>query len=48
MTTTGDRYRRIATSILILKGFEEATTDEDDIEEGDEFKSKKLTEVHNS
>ena len=34
--------------IVILKGFEKATTDEDNIEEGDEFKSKELIEVHNS
>ena len=33
---------------VILKGFEEATTDEDNNEEGDEFKSKELIEVHNS
>ena len=34
--------------IAILKGFEEATTEEDNNEEGDEFKSKELIEVHNS
>ena len=34
--------------IVILKGFEEATTDGDNNEEGDEFKSKELLEVHNS
>ena len=34
--------------IVILKGFEEATTDEDNNEEGNEFKSKELIEVHNS
>ena len=34
--------------IVILKGFEEATTDEDNNEEGDEFKSNELIEVHNS
>ena len=34
--------------IVILKGFEEATTDEDNIEEGDEFKSNELIEEHNS
>ena len=35
--------------IVIFKGFEEeATTDEDNNEEGDEFKSKELIEVHNS
>ena len=32
----------------IFKGFEEATTDEDNNEEGDEFKSNELIEVHNS
>ena len=34
--------------IVILKGFEEANTDEDNNEEGDEFKSKELIEEHNS
>ena len=34
--------------IVILKGFEEATTNGDNNEEGDEFKSKELIEVHNS
>ena len=34
--------------IVILNGFEETTTDEDNNEEGDEFKSKELTEEHNS
>ena len=34
--------------IVILKGFEEATTDGDNNEEGDEFKSNELIEVHNS
>ena len=34
--------------IVILKGFEEATTDEDNNEERDEFKSNELIEVHNS
>ena len=34
--------------IVLLKGIEEATTDEDNSEEGDEFKSKELIEVHNS
>ena len=34
--------------IVILKGFEEATTDEDVNEEGDAFKSKELIEEHNS
>ena len=34
--------------IVILKGFEEATTDKDNNEEGDEFKSNELIEVHNS
>ena len=32
--------------IVILNGFEEATTDEDNNEEGDEFKSKERVEVH--
>ena len=31
--------------IVILKGFKEATTDEDNNVEGDEFKSKELIEV---
>ena len=30
-----------------IKGFEEATIDEDSNEEGDEFKCKELIEVHN-
>ena len=34
--------------IVLLKGFEDATTDEDNIEEGDEFKSKELIEEHKS
>ena len=34
--------------IVILKGFEEATTDKDNNEEGNEFKSKEVIEVHNS
>ena len=34
--------------IVLLKGFEEATTDEYNNEEGDEFKRKELIEVHNS
>ena len=34
--------------IVNLKGFEEATTNEDNNEEGDEFQSNELIEVHNS
>ena len=34
--------------IVISKGFEEATTDEDNNEEEGEFKSKELIEEHNS
>ena len=34
--------------VVILKGFEEATTDGDNNKEGDEFQSKELIEVHNS
>ena len=32
----------------MLKGFEEATTDEDVNEEGDDLESKEFIEVHNS